>query len=50
MKIEVEALPLIWQDSVCALGEVVLKVQKTVEKLFKLVELAYIHAVRELVE
>jgi hypothetical protein len=49
-KIEVETLPLVRRDSARTFGEVVLEVQETVEEAFKLVELADVHAIGELVE
>jgi hypothetical protein len=49
-KIEVETLPLIRRDSVRALGDMVLEVEEAIQEAFKLVELANVHAIGELVK
>jgi hypothetical protein len=43
-------LPLIWEDSAYVFEKVVLKVEKAVQEMLKLVKLADISAVSELVE
>jgi hypothetical protein len=49
-KIKVETLPLIRRDSARVLREVVLKVEEAVQETLKLMKLADVYAVSELVE
>jgi hypothetical protein len=50
VKIEINALPLVWRDGACALGKVVLKIQEMVQEVFKLVKLADVYVVSNLVK
>jgi hypothetical protein len=50
VKIEINALPLVWRDGARTLGKVVLKIQEMVQEVFKLVKLADVYVVSDLVE
>jgi hypothetical protein len=49
-KIEIKMLPLIWRNSVRTFGEMILKVKEAIQEIFKLVELANVYAISELIE
>jgi hypothetical protein len=49
-KIEIKALPLIWEDSAGAFREVVLEVEKMVQEMLKLMKLADVYTISKLIE
>jgi hypothetical protein len=43
-------LPLIWQDSVCLLKEVVLEIEEVIQETLELIEIADVYAVSKLIK